>query len=143
MYRTILVPVDGSEVSRRALEHAVGIAEGSGATVHALAVVEPTGSRLGFDADDTEALDRAVGELADAILAANGTTDVELESEVRRGRELHETILDYADEVDADLLVMGRRGTASLPERILGSTADRISRLADIPVVLVPGETKG
>ena len=143
MYRTILVPVDGSEVSRTALSHAVGIAEGSGATVHTLAVVEPSGSRLGFDAGDAEALDSAVGELADAILAANGTTDVEIESEVRRGREPHETILDYAEEVDADLLVMGRHGTASLPERILGSTADRITRLADIPVVLVPGETKG
>ena len=143
MYRTILVPVDGSEVSQVALSHAVGIAEGSGATVNALAVVEPSGSRLGFDVDDAEALDRAVGELADAILEANGTTDVEIESEVRRGRDPHEAILDYVDEVDADLLVMGRRGTASLPERILGSTADRIARLADIPVVLVPDETEG
>lgn len=137
MVETILVPVDGSEVSPAAVETARSIAAGSHATVHLLTIVEPSGSLMGFDADDVGQLNRAVSELAETIRSSDGTPEVSIETEVRRGLPVHEMILEYADEVDADMIVMGRGG-ASLHERIFGSTTDRIARLADVPVVLVP-----
>ncbi|MFC6987758.1 universal stress protein [Haloplanus sp. GCM10025708] len=48
MYGTILVPVDGSDPSRTALDHAVGLADEVNATVHVFTVVEPSRSSLTF-----------------------------------------------------------------------------------------------
>lgn len=62
-----------------------------------------------------------------------------LRSDVRRGEPVYEVILEYADEFDVDCVVLGRHGSVSLHETVFGSTADRVSRLADVPVVLVPG----
>lgn len=137
MYRTILVPVDGSEASRAALAHAVAVADSVGATVRVLAVVEPSGSPLAFGVDDVAAIEEAVTDLADAVGAADGETDVPLRSDVRRGEPAYEVILEYAEEVDADLVVLGRQGTSSLPAAMFGSTADRVARLAEVPVTLV------
>lgn len=50
------------------------------------------------------------------------------------------TLLDRADEVQADLLVVGAHGRRDLSERLLGTVADRVLRHADIPVLLVPPE---
>lgn len=139
MYRTILVPVDGSEASRVALRHAVAIANGVGSTVHVLTVVEPSGSPLAFGVDEIEAIDEAVADLVDAIVASDGSAGATIRSDVRRGRPAYELILEYADEIDADLIVLGRRGTSTLPKSVFGTTADRVARLADVPVTLVAG----
>lgn len=139
MYRTVLVPVDGSGASRIALRHAIAIANGSGATVHALAVVEPSRSSLVFGADDADDIDEAITALADAIADDVRAPNVTIQCDVRRGQPPYEVILEYADTIDADLIVLGRRGRTTLPEAIFGSTADRIARLTDVPVVIVPG----
>lgn len=137
MAETILVAVDGSEASAATVETARSIASGTDATVHLLTVVEPAGSPIAFDVDDVEEIYDAVSDLAEVIRSSDGTPAVSLEIEVRRGSPVHEMILSYADEVDADIIVIGRGGT-SLPDRIFGSTTDRIARLTEVPVVLVP-----
>lgn len=137
MHDTVLVPVDGSESASVALRHALDIV-GPEATVHVLAVVEPTGNPLGFGVEEIESIDDAVTELAETIIAGGGTDAVTLDTEVRRGEPAYEVILAYADEIEADLLVLGRGGTSILPDAVFGSTADRVARLSDVPVVLVP-----
>lgn len=138
MYRTILIPVDGSETSRVALEHAIALATGLDATVRVLAVVEPGGSPLAFGVDEVEAVNRAIDDLVDTIVAADGRTEVSIRSDVRRGQPVHEVILEYAEESGADLVVLGRQGMSTLPRTILGSTVDRVARRAEVPVTLVP-----
>lgn len=137
MYQTILVPIDGSDPSRSALAHAINVADELNATVHVLAVVEPSRSLLAFSVDEVEDINQALVDLVDTIVTSNGWTDVPIKSEVRRGRPVYEVILDYAQEIRADLVVIGRQGTSSLPKAVFGSTADRVTRLADIPVMLV------
>lgn len=143
MYREILVPVDGSEASRAALRDAVDMAAGAAATVRVLTVVEESGNPLAFGVDEVEEINRAVDDVAEAIATADGAADVTLRTEVRRGDPVYEVILEYAAEVDADCIVLGRHGGSALHEAIFGSTADRVSRLSDVPVVLVPAPDEG
>lgn len=140
MYGTILVPVDGSEPSRRALGHALELADAVGATLHVLAVVEPSRGSLLFGVDEVEEINVALVDLVDAIGAESGRGDVEIRCDVRRGEPAYDVILGYAREADADLLVLSRRGGSTLPVGLFGSTTDRLARVAEVPVTLVPAE---
>ena len=138
MSRTILVPVDGSDPSRGALRYGAGIARESGGTVHVLAVAHPSSNPLAFGVETVEEIERAVDDLVDAIAAVEDFSGVRFQSEVRRGQPTFEVILTYAADIGADLLVVGRTGTTSISEAVLGSTADRLARSATVPVVIVP-----
>ena len=131
----VLVPVDGSDAASRAADHAVELAGEYGADVHFLYVVDT--STYGFE----DAPRSVVGPLTEAgrELVSALADDVEGHSipataEVRRG-VAHEEILDYADEVDADLLVMGTRGRTSSEGTFLGSTTDQVLRQSEQPVL--------
>ncbi len=137
MYRTILVPTDGSEGVTAAVEQAVGLAEQFDATVHALYVVDRTyPAASGWDMVVEE--QEAAGEAAlDAIAAAGADAGVTVERHLRRGVP-HEEILDAAGDYDADLVVMGTHGRTGL-DRVLhtGSTTERVVRLSEMPVLTV------
>lgn len=114
----------------------MAIADRLGATRSVLTVVEPAGSPFRFDVEDVDRLEGAFRDIVDALVSTG--VGGGLHTEVRRGDTPHEAILDYAGEIGADLLVAGRHGRTSLPEAVLGSTADRLARLSTVPVVLVP-----
>lgn len=145
MYETILVAIDDSEPASAALEHAVDLADAVGARLHVLSVVEPS-SQLRFGVREVDELNDAVGELVDDVVAAvagleaedGDTDDLEVHPEIRRGRP-SEIVLEYAEEIDADLLLVGQQGESDLSEKLLGSTTDRIARQSSVPVTIVPG----
>lgn len=60
-----------------------------------------------------------------------------VESTVLRGSPAP-TLLEYAGEIDADLVVAGQRGAGGITGALLGSTTDRLARLTDRPLVVVP-----
>ncbi|MFB6160068.1 MAG: universal stress protein [Haloferacaceae archaeon] len=116
-YGTVVVPTDGSVHAERAAGLAVALADAFGATVHALHVAD------GADGDPTAAVrERA----ADAGVPA--------ESVVRDGVPSR-AIVDYADEVGADLVAMGTHGRTGLDRRLVGSVAERTVRTATRPVL--------
>ncbi|MDX1744416.1 MAG: universal stress protein [Halobacteriales archaeon] len=136
-YEEILVPTDGSEASLRAAEHAIGFADRHGGAVHALYVVDTTV----FEYDDAPRSLlgplREGGETAVArIESLAAEAAVPVSSSVDEGTPSR-LILGYAAEIDADLLVLGRRGRTGLPEVLLGSTTARVVRSADAPVLSV------
>jgi nucleotide-binding universal stress UspA family protein len=144
MYRTILVPVDGGPGTRGAIAHALAIAGPEGATVHALAVVETNGALAGLEADQRarlRRLDERRGRRATATLAdLAGDLGFDAVREIREGTA-HRVILDYADEVGADLIVMGTRsGTVDAVR--LGSTTERVITLGDTPILAVRSESE-
>ncbi|MFC4541402.1 universal stress protein [Halosolutus amylolyticus] len=132
MYDTILVATDGSDSANRAVDHAIDLASTFDADLHAIYVVDTRrygGSMLG-NADDVVAdLEDRGRELLDDV--AERTT-VEVTSTIRDGRP-HEQIGAYADEIDADLVVLGNRGLGSGGE--IGSNAERVVRYVDRPVI--------
>lgn len=140
MYETILVGTDGSKAAEAALAHAIDIAESLGAAVHVLTVVDTNESPFRFGVEEVDAIDRASTELIDDIVAAHEDSDVTIRGEVRRGRP-EQTIVEYADSIGADVIVVGQQGEADLEDRLLGSTTDRIARLTNVPLIVVPNVT--
>lgn len=138
MYERILVPTDGSEATKRAIDNAVDIASRYDATVHALYVVDTTvyasietGADLVVESLEQEG-QKAVGAVVDRARAAG----VETESAVVTG-STHRAILDYAGEQGIDLIVMGTHGRTGLDRYLLGSVTEKVVRSSDVPVLTV------
>ncbi|WP_254763521.1 universal stress protein [Natrinema marinum] len=132
MYQDILVPTDGSDGTRRSLNHGVTIADRFGATIHALSVV-PEGPLGTLQTDEAiPAAERAV----ERIETEASREGVEVVTAVEQGVP-HEQILAYADEHGIDMIVMGTQGRTGLDRVLVGSVTERIVRMADVPVVTV------
>lgn len=132
MYDTILVATDGSDPANRAVDHAIDLASAFDADLHAIYAVDTR--RYGPSIlDNSEDVIDELGEQGQHILediADRAGRDVTLE--VRNGKP-HGVIGEYADEIDADLIVLGNRGLGSGGE--VGSSAERIVRYVDRPVI--------
>lgn len=142
MYDTILVPTDGSEVSERAAREAFELARAVGATVHVLFVVDESASSFLLTTDTMSQVLTALqdaGDQATADVAALAGDDVEVETAVVRGMSIHGAIVDYVEDNNVDLVVMGTRGRHGV-EHLLGSTTQRLLTTVDVPVLVV-GET--
>ncbi|RDZ54897.1 universal stress protein [Haloferax sp. Atlit-4N] len=141
MYHTVLVPTDGSARSRAAARRAIDLAGVYGASIHALAVIDT--ADLGLWTASDVPVERVRASLRDdaemaveevASLAADA--GVPCETMVRIGVPYRE-ILDATAEADADLVVMATHGRTGLEHAVLGSTTERVVRLADVPVLTV------
>lgn len=138
MYDTILVATDGSEPANRAIEYALDLASRYDADVHVISIVdtgrygEPALSSTELVIDDLEDYAR---DLITEVAERGETLGLELVTEVRHGTP-HEEIVAYADDIDADLTVLGRHG-ASRTGHHIGSVADRVVAQSDRPVQLV------
>jgi nucleotide-binding universal stress UspA family protein len=166
MYDGILYPTDGSEGATAALDGVRDLAETYEATVHVLHVTERSdthglagGTEVtgtgGFGSGSgktsslmpertrSEELGERAREYGAALVGevANQLGDVSTRTEVRGGVP-HEVILDYADTHGIDLVVMGTHGRTGLDRYVLGSVAERVVRMADVPVMTVRGPEK-
>ena len=141
MGERLLVPFDGSPLSRRALERAITKHAEDRITV--LFVVDPL---LAVYEAETEGLPAArtwhdrMAEEADAVCAeARGLAaehDCDIETATEFGRPAR-TILEYADEHAVDHVVMGSHGREGVSRLVLGSVAERVMRQAPVPVTIV------
>jgi nucleotide-binding universal stress UspA family protein len=142
--RRILCPVDFSDHSRRALDHAIAIARWYKSTVTVLHVLPPASvaalvpGPVGFDPIVLPPLDRDQ-LLADvkAFAAMESAPGVTMDAVVREGRTAGE-VLDQATAMQADLLVIGTHGRSGFERLFLGSVADKVLRKATCPVMTVP-----
>lgn len=138
--KRILVPIDFSEASLKALRYAVPFAEKFGATIYLLHVLEPS-----FLVGDVENLGLAIPqrELAESTrekllsLAAQEIEElVPVGIEVRMGTA-YDRIAALAKELDVDLIMIATHGYTGLKHILLGSTAERVVRHAPCPVMTV------
>lgn len=112
MYDTILVATDGSEHARQAVGHAIELAGEHGATLHVLAVIdrrvhnEPGLSTNELVTIETEDWYR---ECLAGVEQQAATAGIDVECKVCHGIP-PERILEYADEVDADVILVGVHG---------------------------------
>ena len=141
MYDSILVPTDGGTRSLAAARRAIDVADTYDATIHALSVIDASDLGLWTAADVP--VDRVQASLRDAAEMATeevsslaDSSGVPCEKAVRIGVP-HREILDYTEEIDADLVVMATHGRTGLEHAILGSTTERVVRLSDVPVLTV------
>jgi nucleotide-binding universal stress UspA family protein len=135
--RRILVPFDCSEISVAALDQAIVLARATSAGVvvfHASGAVVPHADTAGQEQRD-------VGQmLADALRRQRERAPVEL-SQVVRWVSPQEGIHRFAEEIDADLLVMGTHGRRGLSRAFAGSVAESVLRASTRPVLTLRGPT--
>lgn len=139
--KRILVPVDFSDNSRRALDYAHGLALKFGAALHLVHVCEvPSMMTPALDAyaitvvDWTERLGEEAGKQMIKITATLG--DVAVTTEVLFGRAAS-VIVEAAGTNKADLIVMGTHGHGAVMHALMGNVAERVVRTAPCPVLTV------
>jgi nucleotide-binding universal stress UspA family protein len=141
----ILVPIDFSRSSDRALEYGVWLAERHDSVLDVVHVfdepvvppflMDHTGS---YVATDPKMKDRCL-ESMDRHLAPYRDRGIRTEKHVLEGR-IASTLHEFAEKQDSNLIVMGTRGLSGLDYLLLGSTAAHMVRLAPCPVLTVHAE---
>lgn len=137
--RNVLVATDFSEPARVGVEWAARVARDRGARLHVVHVVTPPMPVADFTTPpitlDRELRD-AAGKRLDALLGEEPLAGLDAHTILRDGTPSI-AVLDVAQEVDADLLVVGTRGLTGFRHLLLGSTAERIVQRATMPVLSV------
>ena len=137
MYRRILVPIDGSAVADAAFDHALSIADAVGASVDVLYVADTAQDSVTVVGNDVvDALEQEGEDVVTSAADRARTQDIEVTTEVLQG-DPAETILDYVETRDADVIVMGTQGRTGLTRALLGSVAEKVIRNATVPVLTV------
>ena len=147
----ILIGYDGSDNAKDAIERAGALFKGQPATV--LVIWEQyaeivTRGPAGFgstatDLADYQQIDQASRQSAEqeAEQGANLARDAGLDATPRtfpRAGAMAETILNEADAVDADAIVLGSRGRGGIGSFLLGSVSNAVLQSADRPVMIIP-----
>lgn len=144
----VLVPVDYSEFSRRALEYAAQLAARFAASVQVLHVwdrpsyvpenltVGPPGSAKSL----AELVrDTAQAEMTSFLAGVDLPVEVPVEHHLAGGEPAH-AILGWLESHPADLLVVGTHGRTGVKHLLMGSVAEKLVRLSPVPVLTVPPE---
>ena len=153
MYAHIVVPLDGSADSERALPHAQELAKAFGATLHLIQVVSRSEE---FDlirgsGGGAAAADYSRGLAKQLINSRLSTADhylksvqsrlepqgITVETKVLEG-SASDNIVRYAEDQSGDLIVMSTRGRGGIQRLLLGSVSDRVLRVGHLPVLAIP-----
>lgn len=140
MYEQILVPTDGSDGAKRALEHALAIADSFDASIHTLHVVRAQGISDALDEDEyadvLDRLDEAGRDAVETVESRAAEAGHEVETTVTRGVPATE-IEGYAAENDVDVIVMATAGRTGSAREMLGSVTEAVIRSSSVPVLTV------
>jgi nucleotide-binding universal stress UspA family protein len=138
MFKTVLFPIDTSRESREAADTVANVVKTYGSRLLLLSVVEsPDEAEPPIAADRTMTSPEAIAELL--TTAKTLFQDQGIESEVieRQGKPAF-IICDVADEINADLIIMGCRGLGLTEEGSADSVTSRVINLSPCPVLIVP-----
>jgi nucleotide-binding universal stress UspA family protein len=139
MFKTVLFPVDQSREAREAAEVVANIVQKYGSRLILLSVLEEPNPEEASPSPETEPMmsPEAVAALlkqAQALFAQQG---IDTDTMSREGMPAF-TICDVADEIGADLIVMGCRGLGLTEEGAAESVTNRVINLSPCPVLIVP-----
>ena len=143
MFKRILVPTDGSDITAKAVDTAIALAKSVGAQLYtisakepfpysAISEMQPTPPQEFFDAQERIAHQRVTAVVNQA--AASG---VQCQAHTVEALHPWEAIIDHAKRMECDLLVMashGRRGVSAL---LLGSETQKVLTHTKVPVLVV------
>ncbi|MFC2343441.1 MAG: universal stress protein [Negativicutes bacterium] len=139
-YKKILVPLDGSEASRRAMDEAMYLAGLSGATLLFLHVVDlnkelPTPQRIWEESNSLKEWEKAGAEKLSSFVV--GLDDKIRHDDIVEVGSPGKVINRIAQEKGCDLILMGSRGLNVLENIVLGSVSQYVLAHAPCPVMVV------
>jgi len=137
-YRSILVPFDGSEFSKKALDRACSLSKTDGSEITVLYVIPRYEEMLGFFRTDSikKSINQEAQKIVGAAIEAASAKGVSVKTEIREGHSA-EKIIDMAAGLKKDLIVMGSYGWRGVNKAIMGSTTERVLIGAPCPVLAV------
>jgi nucleotide-binding universal stress UspA family protein len=141
-FRNIVIATDGSENTQRAIEYGIKFAKLNGATVHALHVVDTFSLSQNWTVGwETiyEILQNEGQRAISKVKEYGETSGVDVKEVLLEGHPSSE-IIDFAENNDIDLIVMGTLGKTGLDRFLLGSVAERVVRNSKVPVLVVRSE---
>lgn len=143
MFKHILLPTDGSEVSTRAVEQGIALAKACHASVYALHVVLPfeslayitqllPESESSYTAESVRWAERYLGEVREKARQA----DVPCDSDYVFDKHPCDAILRVAKERGCDLIVLGSHGWRGITKLLLGSETQKVLVRSELPVLV-------
>lgn len=143
MFKRIVVPTDGSDITAKAVDTAIGLARIHGATLYAISVKEPFPYSAVSEMQPTppqeffDAQERIAASRVKAVLDAAGAADVPCEGHTVEALHAWEAIVEHADNKLADLIVMASHGRRGFQALLLGSETQKLLTHCTIPVLVV------
>jgi nucleotide-binding universal stress UspA family protein len=146
--KKILVPIDFSDYSKKALQYSVKFAKRFNADISLIYVLEPavypadfSMGQIAVPAADMDLHERAKEELKNLAASEIGN-DLGVEIILKTGKPFVE-IIETATEIDADLIIIATHGHTGVEHLLFGSTAERVVRKAPCPVLSLREPIKG
>jgi nucleotide-binding universal stress UspA family protein len=133
--RKILVGIDGSEGSEHALNKALMLIEEYGELI-LLAVIPSKDTHVFLDDSTHQSLEKTAKILLDDIVTDIGEPDFLVTTLMKSGNAA-EVIIDVANEMNVDLIVLGSKGKGAIGWQDLGSVANKVVQYAHKPVMIV------
>jgi manganese transport protein len=141
IYRRILVPLDHTALDHLAVSHAAAMAKMHGAHLYLLHVEEGVTSQVYGQAASTAEVE-AGQQYLDRIAQLLRDQGLTVESAISHSTHPDREIVRYAQEVQADLIIMGAHGHGGLKDLIFGNTINPVRHHLNVPMLIVrPGKT--
>ena len=143
MFKRILVPTDGSDITTKAIDTSIALAKSVGAQLYTISVKEPFPYSAISEMQPTppqeffDAQERIAAQRVQAVVDLGKAGGVTCEAHTVEALHPWEAIIDHAKRMDCDLLVMashGRRGVSAL---LLGSETQKVLTHSKVPVLVV------
>ncbi|WP_336022100.1 universal stress protein [Halobellus salinisoli] len=142
MYDRVLVPTDGSECADHAIDHALDIAAQYDAELRVLSVIDSRDVSHSAPAISPNQIEKTLRERAESVVEAVAERAEEAGVRVVTAVEAgipDDVVVEYAEDSDCDLIVMGTHGRTGLERYLLGSVTERTVRRSSVPVLTVRG----
>ena len=143
MFKRILFPTDGSDITNKAMQTALSLARLSGAEIKTLAVKEPFPYSAVSEMQPVppqeffDAQERVAAARVKAVTAAAEAAGVPCQGHTLEALHPWEAILDHAKAQDCDLIVMASHGRRGVTALLLGSETSRVLTHTELPVLVV------
>lgn len=144
MFKKILVPVDGSEGSWRALEHAVALGEKFESQIEIVNVIQPYNNAallaVPLDHNTVKQGNSELEKIGDKVLEMAEEKMAKYPHKVEYSIEVghpSERIIAFAKKAECDAIVLGSRGLSGIAEFFLGSVSSKVAQYAGVPVLIV------
>jgi nucleotide-binding universal stress UspA family protein len=135
----ILLATDGSAYSDKALAEALGLAKTCNTVFHALAIVEQNPEYAALAPKAIEQADKDARAILDGVRERAAAEGVACETDTLHGQDVAGLIVDHAEKIGANMIVMGRQGRKKgLKKLLLGSTTSAVISHAPCKVLVVP-----
>ena len=144
IFSKILIAIDGSDASTDASDYAISISKKYNAELYALHVIHPADADLfGSTGEMTTAayntidMNKEAQKYLDKVKLKANEKNIQIKTEIIASTNTAGGIVDYDEDKDVDLIVVGTRGRSGFKKILLGSVAYKVVTYAHCPVLVV------